>query len=396
MTKAILRALCLAAVLGLTPSAQADDPGYFLSWHQKKDLLRLGRIQDEAGTWYDIWICPGYVPPASYAREHLNAAGADFHEYIEAHKYHSLKEGSTACFHWALQDCGLGFTVKGIPRAWGDHFTVASARTERRVFGWWLAYPWAFLESSVETAFRGALGTVGTAGGLVSGAAIVPAYHALDSAVAGVWNLGVNTLIIPTVGVTWNTVVGPPLALVGQKPAESRVDGFWVTIVAPDHAPVTRALTPDEIRLLAQWGLLLCKETQPLALQQKELDQRASEQEAQLRRALQNLRAETAQNRAALQQEKVALIQQVAATNELAAALSSQHATLTYGGDCETEVRRYLQSQQVSSEDMGRVLALLRTYRSPRVVAPAPVRRKTDPLQRSAEVIGQSAADALK
>lgn len=396
MTKAILRALCLAVVLCLTPSAQADDPGYFLSWHQKKELLSLGRIQDAAGTWYDIWICPGYVPPASYAREHLNAAGADFHEYIEAHKYRSLKEGSTACFNWALQDCGLGFTVKGIPHAWGDHFSLANERTERRVFGWWLAYPWAFLESSVETAFRGALGTVGTAGGLVSGAAIVPAYHALDSAVAGVWNLGVNTIIIPTVGVTWNTVVGPPLALVGQKPAESRVDGFWVTIVAPDRAPVTRTLSPDEIRLLGQWGLLLFKETQPLAQQQQELDQHSAAQEAQLRRALQDLRAETARKRAAVQQEKVALIQQVAATNELATTLSSQHATLAYGEACEAQMRSYLQSQQVSGADADRVLALLRTYQSPRTMAPSPVRRKTDPLQRSVDVIGQSAADALK
>jgi len=396
MTKAILCALGLGLLLGVTPTARADDPGYFLSWHQKKELLSLGRIQDEAGTWYDIWICPGYVPPASYAREHFKAAGADFHEYIEANKYHSLKEGSQACFNWALQECGWGFTVKGIPRAWGEHFTLANERTERRVFGWWLAYPWAFLESSVETAFRGALGTVGTAGGLVSGAAIVPAYHALDSAVAGVWNLGVNTIIIPTVGVTWNTVIGPPLALVGQKPAESRVDGFWVTIVAPDRAPVTRTLSPAEIRLLAQWGVLLFKETQPLAQQQKELDQHASEQEAQLRRALQDLRAETAQKRAVLHQEKAALIQQVAATNELVTAMLNQHTALTYGGDCEAEVRNYLQSQQMPNADIEQVLALLRTYQSPRTMAPAPVRRKTDPLQRSVEVIGQSAADALK
>ena len=38
-------------------------------------LLSLGRIQDSAGTWYDIWICPGYVPPARYARRTLKEAG---------------------------------------------------------------------------------------------------------------------------------------------------------------------------------------------------------------------------------------------------------------------------------------------------------------------------------
>jgi hypothetical protein len=388
--------LCAVFLLGLTPSAKADDPGYFLSWQQKKDLLNLGRIQDAAGTWYDVWICPGYTPPASYSWKHLKMAGADFHEYIEANKYHSLKEGSKACFNWALQECGLGFTVKGIPRAWGENFSVARTRTERRVFGWWMAYPWAFLESTVETAFRGALGTVGTAGGIVSGVAIVPAYHALDSAVAGVWNLGVNTIVIPVVGVTWNTVIGPPLALVGQKPAESRVDGFWVTIVAPDRAPVTRQLSPEEARLLGQWGLLLLKETQPLAQQQQALDKHATEQEAQLRRALLSLRNETEQKRAELRREKAALVQQLATTNEQAAALLGQRALLATGGNGEAEVRRYLEGLHVASGDIAGILALLRTHAAPRTVAPSPVRPKTDPLQRSVDVIGKSAADALK
>ena len=114
--------------------------------------------------------------------------------------------------------------MKGIPRAWGQHFTVARERSRRRVFGWWMAYPWAFMESAVETAFRGVLGTVGTAGGIVSGVAVVPAYHALDSAVAGVWNLGVNTVIVPVVGFGWNTVIGPPLAMV----ARSRRNRAWM------------------------------------------------------------------------------------------------------------------------------------------------------------------------
>jgi len=396
MTKTITHALCIAFLLCLTSPAKADDPGYFLSGKQKKDLLCLGRIQDSAGTWYDVWICPGYIPPARYAREHLKEAGGNFHEYIKSNKYQSLKEGSKACFNWALEECGLGFTVKGIPRAWGRHFTVAHARTQRRVFGWWMAYPWAFMESTVETAFRGVLGSVGTAGGIVSGVAIVPAYHALDSAVAGVWNLSVNTVLIPVVGVGWNTVVGPPLALVGQKPSESRVDGFWVTIVDSDRAPITRNLSQEEVSLLGQWGLLLLKETQPLAQKQMEIDKSAVEQEAQLRRAMQAMRAQVDQQRTELQKEERALIQQVAATNELSSAVLSQHATLAYGRNCEADVRRYLNGLNVSGEDTERILGLLRVYQASRSVVPSQVREKTDPLRRSVEVIGESAADTLK
>ena len=96
-------ALCLACFCSLAAFALADDPGYFLSWQQKKQLTCLGRIQDASGTWYDVWICPGYAPPGRYAKDHFFEAGRNFREYFEANKYHMLKEGSTACFDWALK-----------------------------------------------------------------------------------------------------------------------------------------------------------------------------------------------------------------------------------------------------------------------------------------------------
>ena len=73
-----LPAIGLVLVLGFAAFAQADDPGYFLSWQQKKQLMGLGRIQDASGTWYDVWICPGYAPPGRYAKDHFFEAGRDF------------------------------------------------------------------------------------------------------------------------------------------------------------------------------------------------------------------------------------------------------------------------------------------------------------------------------
>lgn len=385
MTRLRMHAAIIAFLLGWVSFTWADDPGYFLSWQQKKQLMGLGRIQDSAGTWYDVWLCPGYAPPARYAQEHLIRAGGNFHEYFEANKYHLLKKGSTTCFDWALQECGLGFTVKGIPRAWGRHFSVAHERTRRRVFGWWLAYPWAFMESSVETAFRGALGVAGTAGGLASGLAVVPAYHALDSAVAGTWNLGVNTIALPAVGIAWNTAVSPALALVGQKPAKSRVDGFWVTIVDSGRAPSDHLPTAEEMELLAQWGLLLLRETEPLAQERTEIE-----------RALQAAREDAERQRKRLKTKEDEHIRQLTATNEWAASVAQRHPDLRYVWTGDEGISQFLREQGLPEKDIRRILTLLRTYPAPRTTAPAHIRPKTDPLRRSVEVLGESAEDVLK
>lgn len=388
--------ICLACFCGLAAGAQADDPGYFLSWQQKKHLTCLGRIQDASGTWYDVWICPGYAPPGRYAKDHFFAAGRNFREYFEANKYRMLKKGSSACFDWALQECGLGFTVKGIPRAWGKHFSVAQERTERRVFGWWLAYPWALMEASVETAFRGALGAAGTAGGLASGLAVVPAWHALDSAVAGTWNLGVNTIALPAVGIAWNTAVAPPLALVGQKPAESRVDGFWVTVVASGRTPGDRPPTAAELDLLAQWGALLLRETDSFEKERREIDRQERAQQAEYRRAMKAASQAAEERRMRLHDQEGEKIREVTATNEWARTVALEHPDLRYDVRWHQELAQRLRRQGLSEEEVQRTLEILRTHGDSATPAAVPIRPKTDPVRRGAEVLGESAEDVLK
>lgn len=395
MARPRMPAAILAICLLSASFAMADDPGYFLSWQQKKQLMCLGRIQDASGTWYDVWICPGYAPPGRYAKDHFFAAGRDFREYFEANKYHMLKKGSSACFDWALKECGLGFTVKGIPRAWGRHFSVAHERTKRRVFGWWLAYPWAFMEASVETAFRGALGAAGTAGGIGSGLAVVPAWHALDSAVAGTWNLGVNTIALPAVGIAWNTAVSPPLALVGQKPAESRVDGFWVTVVASGRTPSDRPPTAAELDLLAQWGALLMRETQSFAQEQKEIDQKERAQRDEHYRAMEAERTDAQKRRERLHEQEGEKIREIAATNDWARAVVQEHPDLRYDGRWHQELVQRLRRQGLSNEEVERTLEILRTHEDSASPAAAPIRPKTDPVRRGAEVLGESAEDVI-
>jgi hypothetical protein len=395
----IVAALCFGLPALAAPDTDAEDAGYFLSWQQKGQLLKLGRIQDGAGTWYDVWICPGYAPPCNHARKHLKRAGSNLHDYIEANKYRMIKRGSKACFKWGLKSCGMNFTLKGIPKAWGRHFERAHGRVERRVFGWWMAYPWAFMESTVESAFRGAVGTAGTAGGVAGGAAIVPAYHALNSGLAAtVWNFGINTVVVPTAGITWNTIVTPPLAMLGQKPSRARVDGFWVTIVDSGHEAGTRVLRDEDVALLAAWGLLLFTETQPYAERRDALDGEIRERQERLHRQLQESYAEAQRRRAALREEENAHVQQVAATNVLAATWFQTDDAPVYAQNYGRDLRNYLSSQNCPRADIERILVLLREYHAPTTVGipPGRVRPKTDPLRRSVEVIGGSAEDAVK
>ena len=377
--------VCVALFFGSVCAAATEDPGYFLSWQQKKELLGLGRMQDSEGVWYDVWLCPGYVPPAQSSLEHLKKSGGNFHEYVELDKYRSLKKGSKACFKWALKDCGAEYIIEGIPQSWDRYFSVAHKRTQRRVFGWWLAYPWALMESSANMAFRSVVGSSGVAAGVACGAAVVPAYHALGSAIEGTWNLGAGAIILPATAVTWNTVVGPPLALAGQKPSESRVDGFWVTKV--DAAP--RKLSEDEIRQLGQLGRQLMEEAKPYEQRVTEINVSARENENRIRLELRDAQTEARRQRDALNEEKQEHIRQVIAQSDPAAV--PEYSSGDVSGN-SGEIRQYLQEQNVPDADIRNIIYLLKSIDSSRERA---VRPKTDPLLRGVEVIGESAEDML-
>ena len=90
--KAVALLLAVAVVGGLSGCAtvapnpvdsKTPDSGYFLSLKQKGQLIGTGRIQDAQGTWYDVWIVPGYVQPARRAKAYLQRAGYDLAEYVQ-------------------------------------------------------------------------------------------------------------------------------------------------------------------------------------------------------------------------------------------------------------------------------------------------------------------------
>ena len=398
MLASIVLALLLTGCATTPPPPRAGSPttdadaGYFLSWSQKGQLIGSGLIRDSQNRTYDIWIVPGYVVPSQRLAKYLGRTGDDFAEYVGREKYRDLADNSGHCFDWAYDDCLNHFVVRGVPHAWGDYMRAAGARTDKRVFGWWSAYPWAVMEGTVDTVVRIPLGLAGTALGTVAGVAIVPGFHAVDSTVEGTAEFGAGVVVGPFATYAWNTIIAPPMALVGQKPAPERVDGYWVTMKTPQeqvldqqhHAP-PRPATREEIVALTQWGTTLLQES-------RALDARRQEAQRERQALIQAAEARWRTNQDVIAREERARCGQAAAAPEMRGALEQLR---QHGYDQErtaaafADVERNLRACSVSASDIYRIRNLLRQYPPSAVTNPPPiaVREKTDPLQTSLQVI---------
>lgn len=206
--------------------AHAGD--YFLTGAQKKELVVRGQMHDEQDRLYDVWIVPGYVVPGRNVREGWHKAGDILQEYGKPKFYNDIGKFSHDTWNFGRRQILRDFAVKGTREAWSSDMEVASRRTRQRVFGWWLAYPWGVLEATTESAVR-LLGGI-PVGIAVSASAytVVPIGYGAAPLVgsAGV-ALGQGT-VWPLTAATWNTLVAPPLAVLGQRPAPERADGFWM------------------------------------------------------------------------------------------------------------------------------------------------------------------------
>lgn len=393
----VLKFLSVIIIIGglsgcaTTPSGEGNskvaDEGYFLSWEQKGQLIGSGRIKDAEGNWYDVWVVPGYNQSTEATIKYLKKTGDDFGEYFGSKKYSDLADSSWDMYEFAFDDCLYDFTIKGLPKAWGKYWSTADTRTSKRVFGWWFAYPWALMESIVDPAVRIPLGLGGTALGTVLGTVVVPGYYAVDSAVAGTWDLTMNTVLLPTVACTWNTVIAPPMAFVGQKPAPSRVDGFWVKqLNAEDLQPpaVEEPIIPEEVESLAIWGRMLFDASQPFEAQLKSLRKQT---QAEHDRITQKARKDEAELQNQEQQAIGTLIADPAQQKPLDY-LQSRNFDSKRTSKAAEQLRQYLTSQKdLTPEEINRILYLLKHYAPASTPKQQPLRPKTDPLQHSADVI---------
>ena len=391
-----LLAAIFAMLLVSEIQAYSDD-GYCLSMHQKGQLISYGRIQDANGIWYDIWLCPGYVPPVKYSWQNIKASGSDFAEYAGAVKYKNLGKQSKSCLKWAFKDCLKGFFIQGSPKAWKHYFSTAHERTQRRLFGWWLAYPWAFFESVADTAFRSVVGTAGSVSGVTAALAIVPSYHALDSAVCGIWHLCIQGTVIPVVGIAWNTVVTPPLAIFGQKPAPERVDGFWVVQLSKADSAMAAGyrggeLSAEDIANLARWTKAIQTESGRI---RTEITKAEFQHKKELERINKEYRDKTNSLRREEQEKISSRIDQIRNSNEIQQYECSR---FILNNTQIEQLRTYLKKEGMDDTTIQECVNLLYTYPPSKLYSqqdkgkpakrdPSNYGQKTDPLRQGIRVI---------
>lgn len=230
---------------------EIPDKGW-ASWAQRGDLIWAGEMTDSKGRVYNVRILPGYPVPARNAAEAWVAAGGNLHEYVEAQTWKDLGRHMKTSFRWGWKDAFWEFGLEGTGKAWKEHFSDAAKRVKRRTFGWPLAYPWAFLVSTFESAFRIVGGVGGGLGGTVTAAAILPAVESTWPLVKASYHAGVEGVIFPVTAWTWQTVAAPPAALLAAAPSPDRADGLWMRVeVAKAKTPAGPTLPPPEPVLAA-------------------------------------------------------------------------------------------------------------------------------------------------
>lgn len=381
--------LCfLVAFMSQNLAWGGQDDGYFLSLKQKGQLISLGLIQDSDGVWYNVWVCPGYVPPYRYSKKYFYRTGADFDEYLHAKKYNDLADDSKDAYRWAFDDCVYKFIIKGIPKTWDTNFHNARTRTEKRVFGWWIAYPWAFMEATVESVARIPIGLTGSALASVWGTAIVPVYYMTNSGIKGVWHFSVHTVAIPTVASTWNTFISPPLSLFGQKPSMRRVDGFWVKSLTSEQVLEMEAsdshITNDDLNLLKQWGMALETALNPYEMEYAQIREEADESI----KKIDNDRREKEKKISEKETLRVDDLRKDDRTQQILKTLTESGFTADRMKKIRSEIRASLQETGLNDQKkINHIIDLLIKYPPSQSTEKGFRSNKTDPVRRSVDII---------
>ena len=366
-------------MLTLALSVHANADGYFLSVQQKQELVLRGQLHDEQQRLYDIWIVLGYVVPLNHVEKGWRNAGEALQHYGEAKFYGNIKKFSNETWRYGHKTILNEYTFTGTKNAWQSDLATASQRTQKRVFGWWLAYPWGVFEATTESVLRLATGIpVGVA---VSASAytVVPAITMAWPVVESAGFASIQGTAYPLVASAWNTVVAPPLALLGQQPAPQRADGFWMKQV---DDPNLQALAEVVIKWQRQLALnnpnnetVATKDKkaqiQQLYQQIKELEQQVQQDEKQQQSLQINQLLVNAQ------QQKP----------QLEAELQSKGLSLAMLVRNRQAIKVKMSVLNLSFEDLDKLLDVLITDGVPQNLLERSSDDKTDPLQRSLDVL---------
>jgi hypothetical protein len=173
------------------------------------------------------------------------------------------------------------------------------------------------------------------------------------------------------------------MSLVGQKPAPSRTDGFWVKQI-DDPSISEEPIMPKDIETLAAWGRLLLSASQPFEVQRQSLQKQTQAEHDAI-----NTKSDQAQT-AIRRKEKESFhsIAEDPAQKETLDYLRSRSFDSKRTIKATGDVRRHLEAQkQLSSAEINRIMSLLTRYPPSATTNQPPLRPKTDPLIHSVDVI---------
>lgn len=361
--------------LSVAPAGYAGD--YFLTMPQKQELIWRGQLHDEQQRLYDIWIVTGYAVPLRHVKQGWNNAGQSLADYGKPSLYDDIKKYSDNTWRYATKDVLKKYTIKGVSKAWQNDIATAQQRTQQRVFGWWLAYPWGVFEATIESAVRIA---TGVPTGLVLSAAAYTVTPALTFAWPSVESIGYATIegtAYPLAASAWNTVIAPPLALLGQQPAPERADGFWMKQVDDPNLQVVADVVRDWQRQL------LIKSPLPEALAIKDKKEQIQQLHQQIKRLEQQLKQDEQEQQS--QQIKELLLNAQQQKPQLEVELQSKGLSLDVVVRNRQALKVMLSDLGLSYENLDKLLDVL-TASAPNT----PERQtddKTDPLQRSLDIM---------
>lgn len=362
------------------------DEGYFLTGAQKQELILRGQMHDEQHRLYDIWIVPGYVVPWETGQKGWRKAGDALRIYRKPEFFPNLHQYADKTWRFGTRNTLREYTFRGTREAWRKDMKVAGERTHKRVFGWWLAYPWGVLEATTESVFR--IGTGIPAGVLVAGAAytVFPAVYVVTPSVVSLGHAAGEGTGFPLVAAAWNTMIAPPLAMLGQRPAPQRADGFWMKQV---DDPQLKVLIGE----LTSWRDALSK-AQPTAERDLAIRRQEAEQSAQtedLYARIKVIEQASGEKIAAVRANWMSgvMAQARMQRSDLVSRLDKADVPLTMLAAQRQQVVKALAAQGWTAQDAEALVAIL-LGDTPEAMAPQRATDdKADPVKRVIEVMGK-------
>ena len=209
-----------------------------------------------------------------------------------------------------------------------------------------------------------------------------------NSGIKGIWHFSLHTAAIPAVASTWNTIISPPMSLVGQKPSMSRVDGFWVKSLRSNQVSEIEAsdspITRDDLAVLKQWGMALETALDPY---EKEYAQKKKETREAIKKINDNLKE---QKKKIGEKEfiRVGDLRKDPNTQQIFKTLTERGFTTHRMKELQSEIRASLQENGVTDKKrVDHIIDLLMKYPPSQSTEKGFKSNKTDPVRRSVDII---------